>query len=99
MRINQVSKVCCPKLPNILLKKLIKDGLRVFAHIETANDMRLGIKIGVDGFAHLPGYSFDWTDTPESAKKFDPSKEDFQAIAKKKIIVIPTLSLSQQYFL
>ncbi len=39
----------------------------------------------------------DWNDSPESAKKYDPTEEDFRAIAKKKIIVIPTLSVSKQY--
>ena len=59
--------------------------------------MRLGIRIGVDGFAHLPGYGFEWSDTPASANKFDPTEEDFKALAKKKIILIPTLSLSKVY--
>ena len=86
-----------PEVAEYIVKKAHKEGLRVYAHIETANDLRLGTKIGVDAFAHLPGYSFDWTDTPESAKKYDPTKEDFQAVAKKKIIVIPTLSLSMGY--
>lgn len=86
-----------PEVAGYIVKKAHENGLRVFAHIETANDLRLGIKIGVDAFAHLPGYNFEWNDTPESAKKYDPTKEDFEAIAKKKIIVIPTLSLSEQY--
>lgn len=86
-----------PEVAEYVVKKAHKAGLRVFAHIETADDLRLGTKIGVDGFAHLPGYSMDWNDSPEAAVKYDPTAEDFKNVAKKNIIITPTLSLSKGY--
>ncbi len=90
-------KGLAPEVAEYVVKKAHESNLRVFAHIETADDLRLGTKIGVDGFAHLPGYSMNWNDSPEAAVKYDPTAEDFKKIAEKKIVVIPTLSLSKGY--
>jgi hypothetical protein len=42
-----------------IVKKAHGSGLRVWAHVENAADLRLGLKLGVDGFANLPGSNWD----------------------------------------
>ncbi len=39
-------------------------GLRVIAHVETAADVRAALDAGVDGLAHLPGYSASGAPSP-----------------------------------
>jgi hypothetical protein len=72
-----------------IVKKAHRSGLRVFAHVETAEDVRLGLKIGVDGFANLPGHHWDGTG---DGKKYDLTDEDLKKLAKKKTPVIPLFS-------
>ena len=69
-----------------VIKKAHKSDLRVFAHVENASDVRLGIKLGVDGIANLPGATWDGQG---DTRKFDLSDEDLKKLAKKKIAVIP----------
>ncbi|MBK9337800.1 MAG: amidohydrolase family protein [Lewinellaceae bacterium] len=75
-----------------IIKKAHRSGLRVFAHVETAEDVRLGLKIGVDGFANLPGHNWDGTG---DGIKYDLTDDDLKALAKKKTPVIPLLSRMQ----
>lgn len=75
-----------------VLKKAHKAGLRVYAYVLNADDVRLGIKLGVDGFANLPGDSWDGTGDP---KQFDLSDADLKQLAKKKTVVIPLFSHAQ----
>lgn len=75
-----------------LVKKAHKSGLRVFAHVETVEDVRIGLKIGVDGFANLPGHHWDGTG---DGQKYELSDEDLKSLAKKKIPVVALLSHTQ----
>jgi hypothetical protein len=77
------------EMAKAIVKKAHKADLRVYAHVETPEDVRLGIKLGVDGFANLPGH--DWDGKGES-KKFDLSDDDLKKLAKKKIPVSPVFS-------
>ena len=43
-----------PEVAEYVVPKAHKAGLWVYAHIDTASDFRLGVRIGVDGFAHAP---------------------------------------------
>lgn len=76
-----------PEVAEYVVRKAHDVGLRVYAHIETANDFRLGLKIGVDGFAHAPGYG--WNGKIEDAPKNDLTIKDVRLAAKKKVVVIP----------
>ena len=42
------------EVAKLVIKKAHGSGLRVYAHVETAEDLRLGLKLGADGFANLP---------------------------------------------
>lgn len=82
-----------PEVAEYVVKKAHQAGLRVLAHIETANDFRLGLKIGVDGFAHAPYYG--WDGREETRPKDDLTIEDIRLAAAKKVVVIPTAQMSR----
>jgi imidazolonepropionase-like amidohydrolase len=66
----------------------------VFAFVETPDDVRLGFKLGVDGFANLPGHNWDGTGDP---KKFELSDDDLKKLAKKKTPVATLFSHAQAF--
>jgi len=82
-----------PEVAEYVVRKAHEAGLRVYAHIETANDFRLGMKIGVEGFAHAPGYA--WNGKIEDAPKNDLTEEDIRLAARKKVVVIPTAQIGR----
>lgn len=71
-----------------VVKKTHQAGLRVYAHIETADDFRLGLKIGVDGFAHAPNYG--WSGKIEDKPQDDLTLADIRLAARRKTVIIPT---------
>jgi imidazolonepropionase-like amidohydrolase len=73
-----------------IVKKAHQQGLRVYAHIETADDARLCAKIGVDALAHLPGYG--WNGKEESKNKYCINQEDIKNFKKANITIIPTFN-------
>jgi imidazolonepropionase-like amidohydrolase len=73
-----------------VVKKAHQQGLRVFAHIETADDTRLCARIGVDVLAHLPGYG--WNGKEETKAKYCITEKDIKLLKKAKITVIPTFN-------
>lgn len=81
-----------PDMAKAVLKKAHKSDLRVFAYVENIDDVRLGLKLGVDGFANLPGHNWDGTG---DTKKFDLNDDDLKKLAKKKTVVIPLFSHAQ----
>ncbi len=81
-----------PDAAKAVVKKAHKSGLRVFAHVETAADVALSLKLGVDGFANLPGHNWDGAG---DGKKYELSDQDLKKLAKKKIPVVPLLSHAQ----
>ncbi|MBK8922928.1 MAG: amidohydrolase family protein [Saprospirales bacterium] len=83
------TKGLSPDVAKAVIKKAHRSGLRVFAHVETAADLRLGIKLGVDGFANLPGYNWDGVG---DAKRYELTEDDLRKLAKKKTPVIPLFS-------
>lgn len=86
------SKGLSPDIAKLVVKKAHKSGLRVFAHVETAEDVRLGMKLGVDGFANIPGYNWDGTGDPS---KYELSDADIKLLVKKKTAVITLLAHGQ----
>jgi imidazolonepropionase-like amidohydrolase len=82
-----------PDIAEYVVGKAHAAGLRVYAHVETADDFRLGLKIGVDGFAHAPHYG--WSGKPEDAPRNDLNIEDIRLAAKKKVVVIPTAQITR----
>lgn len=86
------SKGLNPEVAKAIIKKAHKAKLQVWAHVETLDDIRLGIKLGVDGFANLPGHQWDGSG---DVKKFELTDADIQQLAKKKIAVATLFSHSQ----
>lgn len=82
-----------PEVAEYVVRKAHEAGLRVYAHIETANDFRLGLRIGVDGFAHAPHYG--WNGKIEDQPKDDLTLADIRLAARKKVVVIPTAQLGK----
>jgi imidazolonepropionase-like amidohydrolase len=80
------------EVAKLVVKKAHKSGLRVFAQVETADDLRFGLKIGVDGFANLPGNNWDGSG---DLKKFELSDDDIKILAKKKTPLVLLLSHAQ----
>jgi imidazolonepropionase-like amidohydrolase len=76
-------------------KKAHDAGLRVVAHIETFDDLKIGLKIGVDIFAHLPHYNYFFSPTEPEQPTF--SNQELKMIRQRKIVLIPTLSLTENY--
>jgi len=84
-----LNKGLSPEVARYVVQKAHQAGLRVYAHIETANDFRLGLKIGIDGFAHAPYYQA-WDGRIETKPQDDLTLADIKLAAKRKVVVIPT---------
>lgn len=78
-----------------ITKKAHNAGLRVAAHIETFDDLKIGLRIGVDVFAHLPHYYYIFFGPKPAQTTF--SREELKTICQRKIVIIPTLSLNEEY--
>lgn len=83
------TKGLTPEVAKAVVGKAHRSGLRVFAHVETADDVRLGLKIGVDGFANLPGHHWDGTG---DGSKYELTDLDLKLLAKKKTPVVALFS-------
>jgi len=90
---NTLDKGLSPEVAEYVIQKAHQANLKVYAHIETANDFRLGLKIGVDGFAHLPYYG--WSGKSEDKPQDDLTLADIKLAAKKKIFIVPTAQISR----
>lgn len=80
------------EVAKIVVKKAHRSKLQVFAHVETSDDVTLGLKIGVDGFANLPGHNWDGTG---DGQKYELKEADVKKMAKKKTAVVPLFSHAQ----
>lgn len=85
---DMINRGLSPEVAAYVVEKAHQSNLRVFAHIETANDFRLGLKIGVYGFAHAPYY--DWNGKLETKPQDDLTIADLKLAAEKNVVVIPT---------
>jgi hypothetical protein len=81
-----------PDVAKAVVKKAHKADLKVFARVENVNDIRLAIKLGIDGIAGLPGS--DWNGEGSTAA-FELTDADIKLLAKKKTVVIPVFSRAQ----
>lgn len=82
-----------PEVAEYVVQKAHQSGLRVYAHIETTADFRLGLKIGVDGFAHAPNYG--WNGKTDNKIQDDLTLADIKLTAKRKVFVIPTTQIGR----
>lgn len=84
-----------PEVASYVVEKAHAAGKRVFAHIETANDFRLGLKIGIDVFAHALGYG--WNGDEKTRGIYELNNDDLKLAARKKVVVIPTARIGEFY--
>lgn len=81
-----------PEVAKAVVKKAHKSDLRVLAHVETVEDLRLGLKIGVDAFANIPGNTWNGKD---DKKMYELTDDDWKKLAKKQTPTALLLSLGQ----
>ena len=77
-----------------VVAKAKEQGLRVIAHVDTADDFRIGLDIGVDGFGHLPGYVWNAQVNPE---KYRLTGADIARAAEQNVFITPTAIFAQVY--
>jgi imidazolonepropionase-like amidohydrolase len=77
-----------------IVRKAKEHNLRVIAHIENAYDFNVGLDIQVDGFAHLPGYSWNGMGSVDA---FIVSDEDIKRAADQQVFLTPTGNIAQNY--
>ena len=80
------------EMAKAVIKKAHKSKLRVFAFVEKNDDLRIGLKAGVDGFANLPGHN--WNGEGD-LRALELSDADIKMLAKKKTVIIPLLAHAQ----
>lgn len=86
------SKGLSVDMAKAVVKKAHKENIRVIARVETGNDVKIGLKVGVDGFGNLPGHNWDGTGDPS---KFEISNDDMKKMIKKNIPIATLLSHAQ----
>lgn len=80
----------CPDVLRAVVKKAHIANKRVFAHVNTEDDVKLALNAGVEALAHLPSGN-DGISTED--KEFWLSDETIQRIGQDSLIVTPTASL------
>ncbi len=82
-----------PEVAEYIVQKARSANLRVYAHVETMFDFRLALKIGVNGFAHLPNYG--WNGKVETKPKDDLTLADIKLAVEKGVFVTPTAQIGK----
>jgi hypothetical protein len=78
-----------PKLLPHVVQLAHAAGLKVYAHIYSVEDLRIAIRAGVDGLAHMPGHAFE---TAQGVDRYRLTPEDAQAALRAHIKVTTTLA-------
>ena len=81
-----------PSVVPEIVRRAHAAGLRVAAHVETAQDFETAVRAGVDFFAHLPGYGMG-QDQPE--RLFELSNEVAKLAAARGVRANPTVTWHQ----
>jgi imidazolonepropionase-like amidohydrolase len=77
-------------VPQIVLRAHAA-GLRVAAHVETANDARIAVESGVDILAHLPGYEMAFG---ADRRRYEIDSATARLAGRRGVVATPTLSLA-----
>lgn len=83
-----------PDVAKMIIKKAHKADLKVYARVENIADVRLAVKLGVDGIANLPGIVQQIDQT--SAANSELTDDDIKLLAKKQTVIIPLFAHAQQ---
>lgn len=87
------NKGLTPEVAKMVVKKAHKSDLKVFAHIENADDLRLALDLGIDGILNLPGSNWDGNG---DTKAFEITDADLKKLVKKQMAIVPHFSQSQR---
>lgn len=83
-----------PEVLAALMPLARQAGLRVVAHVDTADDFRLAVEAGVDTIAHLPGYRIA---KGKALADYRISSDMAARAAAKGVRVIPTMAASSYH--
>lgn len=78
-----------------IMQKAQENNLRVVAHIETANDLKMALHDGIKLFSHMPYYNVNYL--KEIPAPLDFSKQELAMIKKLEPVIIPTLSFNEEF--
>ncbi len=78
-----------------IVEKAKKAKLRVVAHIETLDDLKIGLRCGIAIYGHLPHYNVNFSKELPATIAF--SEAEKALIKKLKPIIIPTLSFNEEF--
>ena len=81
-----------PDMAKAIVKKAHKADLKVYAHVENISDVRLALKLGIDGLANLPGATWNGQGSTTS---FELTNEDLKLLAKKQTVIVPLFAQAQ----
>jgi Amidohydrolase family len=81
-----------PDMAKAIVKKAHKADLKVYAHVENISDVRLAVKLGIDGLANLPGSTWNGQGSTTS---FELTNEDLKLLAKKQTVIVPLFAQAQ----
>ena len=85
-----------PDVAAELVRRAHAAGLRVYAHVETLDDFRLGLKLGVDGFAHAPNYAAN--NCPSLGNACAPTAAELRAAGRRGVVMTPTVWAGDLFF-
>lgn len=77
-----------PAIAALVVDKAHKAGLRVTAHVETADDFRKAVELKVDEINHTPGY---YIESKETIGKYLLTENDARLAARNKVYVVTAL--------
>ena len=82
-----------PEVLREVVRRARAAGLRVFAHVQTAADVALAVESGVDGFAHLPGYAWEFG----SDEPYLLDAATVAEAARRGVVFVPTSVVTRGY--
>jgi len=80
-----------PPLLTALTERSHAAGLRVSAHVETAQDFRHALDSGVDEITHLPGFRGNEDNQFPNPEQFQLTEQDARRAAANGVVVVTTL--------
>lgn len=80
-----------------IVKKAKRSKLRVVAHVESFDDLKVALRCGISIFGHMPFYNINYSkDLP---KELTFTNEELALIKKLKPVMTPTISFNEEFSL
>ena len=80
---------------NYIVKKAKESNLRVVAHIESFDDLKVGLRCGISIYGHMPHYNVNFS--KELPDEFQFTGAEKAIVKKLHPIIIPTLSFNEEF--